>query len=121
MVRTQFTALPPLPSCVGICNGHGDNTLGMTMIRLFVLLFGVPPLTGQPIDSHSAFVRVSPRDHRYLELSDGTPYIPIGLNMISPPNAGRGEDEALRGMEDWIARLSSNGGNYIRVWLSNDF
>ena len=24
-------------------------------------------------------------------------------------------------MEAWLASLSSNGGNYIRVWLSNDF
>jgi hypothetical protein len=31
-----------------------------------------------------AFVRVSPRDARYLELSDGRPYIPIGLNLIAP-------------------------------------
>ena len=66
-------------------------------------------------------MRVSPRDHRYLELTDGKPYIPIGLNMISPPITRRGEDEALRGMEAWLAALSSNGGNYIRVWLSNDF
>ena len=71
--------------------------------------------------SQDAFVRVSPRDHRYLQLSDGTPYIPIGLNMISPPRAGEDENEALRGMEAWLASLSSNGGNYIRVWLSNSF
>ena len=90
-------------------------------LTLLVFLSGLPALFAQPIDSHSAFVRVSPRDRRYLELSDGKPYIPIGLNMISPPNARRGEDEALRGMEAWLASLSSNGGNYIRVWLSNDF
>jgi hypothetical protein len=69
----------------------------------------------------SAFVRVSPRDARYLELTDGTPYIPIGLNMISPPRVKAGEAEALRGMESWLESLSSNGGNYIRVWVSNPF
>ena len=74
-----------------------------------------------PADSGEAFVRVSPRDRRYLELTDGTPYIPIGLNMISPPNIKDGEDAALTGMEEWITSLSSNGGNYIRVWLSNSF
>src|SRR5690349_6906479 len=89
---------------------------------LSLLLFsGVPALFAQPIDSHSAVVRVSPRDHRYLELIGGKPYIPIGLNMISPPDVRRGEEEALRGMEEWLASLSANGGNYIRVWLSNDF
>lgn len=67
------------------------------------------------------FVRVSPRNHNYLELTDGSPYIPIGLNMIAPPNASAPEDEALRGLEAWLASLSKNGGNYIRVWLSSPF
>jgi hypothetical protein len=66
-----------------------------------------------------AYVRVSPRDARYLEFSDGRPYIPIGLNMIAPP--GREEKRALAQMEDWMRRLSANGGNYIRLWLSNPF
>lgn len=66
------------------------------------------------------YVRVSTRDHRYLELTDGTPYVPIGLNMISPPG-GSDEEAALRGMEAWLDSLASNGGNYIRVWLSNPF
>jgi hypothetical protein len=63
-----------------------------------------------------AFVRVSPRDPRYFELSDGRPYLPIGLNMIAPPG-GRG----LEGMAAWIEKLSANGGNYIRVWLGSPF
>ena len=68
------------------------------------------------VDLHpDAFVRVSPRDARYFELSDGSPYIPIGLNMIAPP----GRD--LAGMEQWMRQLGTNGGNFIRVWLSNPF
>jgi len=70
-------------------------------------------LAGEP------FVRVSLRDSRYFELSDGRPYVPIGLNMIAPP--GRDEKEALAQMEDWMRKLSANGGNYIRLWLSNPF
>jgi len=66
-----------------------------------------------------SYVRVSARDPRYFELSDGKPYIPIGLNMIAPP--GRNEKQALAQMEDWMRRLSANGGNYIRLWLSNPF
>ena len=69
--------------------------------------------------SSQPFVRVSPRDARYFELSDGTPYIPIGLNMIAPP--GRDEKQALATMEDWMRQLSAHGGNYIRLWLSNPF
>jgi len=66
-----------------------------------------------------SYVRVSPRDSRYFELSDGRAYIPIGLNMIAPP--GRDEKEALGRMEDWMRRLSANGGNFVRLWLSNPF
>jgi len=65
------------------------------------------------------YVRVSPRDARYFELSDGRPYIPIGLNMIAPP--GRNEAQALAQMDEWMHKLSDNGGNYIRLWLGNPF
>jgi len=61
------------------------------------------------------FVRISPRDHRYLELSDGAPYIPIGLNMIGPPGGD------LDGMARWMDKLADNGGNFIRVWLGSSF
>jgi len=62
--------------------------------------------------TNDVFVRVSPRDSRYFELSDGRPYIPIGLNMIAPP-AGEG----LSGMETWMKYLEANGGSFICVWL----
>jgi hypothetical protein len=65
------------------------------------------------------FVRVSPRDSRYFELTNGRSFIPIGLNMIAP--YGRDEQEALSRMERWIETLAENRGNYIRLWLSNDF
>ncbi len=67
----------------------------------------------------AAFVRVSPRDPRYLELSDGSPYIPIGLNLVAPP--GRDEAAGLRTYEGWLDKLGANGGNYIRAWLSSPF
>jgi hypothetical protein len=78
-------------------------------------------LLGLAAAASAQFVRVSERDRRYLELSDGSPYIPIGPNLIAPPRAGAGEDEAFRGLEEWLAKLAANGGNYIRVWLSNSF
>lgn len=82
-----------------------------TALQIFTLLDGLAAES-----SHAdAFVRVSPRDARYFELSDGSPYIPIGLNMIAPP----GRD--LAGMEQWMQQLGTNGGNFIRVWLSNPF
>ncbi|TKJ38212.1 MAG: hypothetical protein CEE38_05485 [Planctomycetes bacterium B3_Pla] len=66
-----------------------------------------------------SFVQVSPRDERYFELSNGTPHVPIGLNMIAP--WGSDEKEALATMDRWIRNLSENRGNYIRLWLSHNF
>lgn len=64
-------------------------------------------------------VRISPRDARYFELSDGTPFIPIGLNVAA---LGAQDDESgLRVMEEYLRRLSQNGGNHARVWLSSPF
>ena len=36
-------------------------------------------------DAAVPFVRVSPRDPHYFETDDGRPYVPNGLNVISPP------------------------------------
>jgi len=94
-------------------------------ICLCVALMGI--LTWSPGVSRAAdpqpdnqcFVKVSARDNRYFELTNGRPFVPIGLNMIAP--RGGNEQEALKGMEQWISNLSENRGNYIRLWLSNDF
>jgi hypothetical protein len=72
-----------------------------------------------PVEDSKSFVRVSVRDPRYFELTNGQPFIPIGLNMIAPP--GDEEEQALARMEQWIGSLSENRGNYIRLWLSNNF
>ena len=66
-----------------------------------------------PGTAGQTFVRVSPRDARYFELSDGTPYVPTGLNMVQPPYPHKEFGE----MAGWIERLSAHGGNFIRVWL----
>ena len=68
----------------------------------------------------SRYVRVSPRDSRYLELSDGTPYIPNGLNVIHP-RGGVSTEEGLAQMERWMKSLADNEGNYLRIWLSSIF
>ncbi len=80
----------------------------------FLLLSALLPAAPQD------YVRVSPRDHRYLELTSGAPYIPNGLNMVAPPKA-ESEEASLKVFEEWLSKLSANGGNYIRVWLSNAF
>ncbi len=92
-----------------------------TIALAFVVVLLIAGASLGAADGHGrASVRVSPRDSRYLELSDGTPYTPIGLNLIAPP-PGPNVEEALEGLDAWLSSLSSNGGNYIRVWLSNPF
>jgi hypothetical protein len=66
-------------------------------------------------------VRISPRDTRYLELSNGQPYVPIGLNMVGPDAKSSDEAGGLRCMETWFQKLSTNGGNYVRIWISSGF
>jgi len=90
----------------------------MRLSVVLLMLLWALPARAEPVD---AFVRVSPRDRRYLELTDGTPYIPVGLNMIAPPNIKAGEETALAGLDDWLTSLSKSGGNYIRVWVSSPF
>lgn len=74
---------------------------------------------GTAAPSPPQFVRVSQRDRRYFELGSGTPFIPIGLNMVQTPV--QEPDRAMSTMEEWISQLSANGGNLIRVWLSSAF
>lgn len=85
-----------------------------------VLAVEMTSATAQEQGPMDLYVRVSPRDHRYLELSDGTPYIPNGLNMVHPGVGGTTE-EGLAQMDRWMKALADNDGNYIRVWLSSNF
>ncbi|MBN1508546.1 MAG: hypothetical protein JW955_16980 [Sedimentisphaerales bacterium] len=89
---------------------NGLRTVPCSLL-ISLLLAGISP--GQ--SAEGSYVRVSSRDARYFELSDGRPYIPIGLNMIAPP--GRDETQALAQMDEWLRKLSENGGNCIRLWL----
>ncbi|MDR2704550.1 MAG: glycoside hydrolase family 5 protein [Planctomycetaceae bacterium] len=75
-----------------------------------------PNLFAEESDLKS-FVRVSTHNPHYFELDNGKPYIPIGLNMVSPP---WGNDEDLLRLEnDWFKKLHANKANFIRVWLSH--
>ena len=93
--------------------------LSLTMLAVACPAGAFPEASAvaQDGDDLKAFVRVSPRDPRYLELSSGRPYIPIGLNMVEPP----WNSKDLSGFEEWLKALSQNHGNYIRVWLSSRY
>jgi hypothetical protein len=72
-----------------------------------------------PLRAAETFVRVSQRDPRYLELSDGSPYVPIGLNLVAPSK--RDAEAGLLEYQGWLDKLALNGGNYVRAWLSERF
>ena len=68
------------------------------------------------------FITVSSKNPAYFSYSDGSTYVPIGINMINPSGRnGNNPDSALNEIELWMKNLSDNGGNYVRVWLSQSF
>ena len=84
---------------------------------LFLSLLTVfqPLLQGQQVNNsnsfQTSFVRVSPQNPFYFELTNGENYIPIGLNLCSARD--------MDIMESYFKKLSENGGNFARIWLSN--
>ena len=72
------------------------------------------------------FVRVSPKDRRYFEFDDGSPFYPIGHNVRSATDS-RMDDKfpwAFRKDEDTTAyrryfqRMQDAGENWAEVWMS---
>lgn len=61
-------------------------------------------------ESHG-FIRIDPRNPRYLAFDDGTPYFAVGENM------GWSTGNVLQDYEAWLDGLSNAGGNFIRVWM----
>ena len=66
------------------------------------------------------FVRTSARDPRYLELDDGRPFIPIGLNICFERYA-TAEAEVLGKMDERFRNLAAQGGNFARIWAGVSF
>jgi hypothetical protein len=69
----------------------------------------------------SNFVEVSEANPAYFILSDGTSWIPNGINMINPNYPVNDPDSAMTEVENWMKKLAEHGGNYVRVWLSQSF
>ena len=68
------------------------------------------------------YIKVSPDNAAYFSFSDRSPYVPVGINMINPSGQYSGNpDSAFYEIGQWMKNLSENGGNFIRVWLSNSF
>ena len=88
----------------------GVNGLALVVGWLVPLDLGVQGSeTVGPSLAEGEFVRISPRDPRYFELTDGRPYIPVGFNLVGPPEA--------KDMERVVAAMADHGVNYCRIWL----
>ena len=87
-----------------------------------LLLFGAILLSTASFAQTNRYVQVSKRNPAYFSFTDGTTYIPVGINMISPSGRySNNPDSGFHEIDQWMKNLSANGGNYIRIWLSNSF
>lgn len=68
----------------------------------------------QVVPSESpGFVRRSAKSPRLFAFDSGAPYIAVGLNICW--GGARGSFD----YDDWLRELASNGGNWMRVWMSS--
>jgi len=104
---------------------------------VLVLLAFASARNDKSMEQDHSFVRVSSRNPRYFELTNGEPFVPIGLNLIHPrqdyrefgpdsraASAGEEDREGAAGlseMERWMDRFCHNSGNFMRIWLSAPF
>ena len=72
--------------------------------------------------SQQRYITVSRKNPSYFSFTDGSTYIPVGINMINPSGRHAGNaDSAFAEIEEWMKNLAANGGNYVRIWLSQSF
>lgn len=57
-------------------------------------------------------MRIHPQNPRYFAFEDGSLYFPIGLNL------GWAGQDVLGDYTRWFDRLSANGGNVARIWIT---
>lgn len=58
-------------------------------------------------------VVVDPRHPAHFAFEDGSPFVPIGLNLAW--NAGAATDDYRR----WFKRMAEHGGNFARIWMAS--
>jgi len=97
------------------------NVLKLALLLATIMACSTGNKNQLPSGSHG-YIEVSRENPSYFSFSDGSPYIPVGINMINPSGRYRNNpDSALYEIEQWMKNLSANGGNYVRVWLSQSF
>jgi hypothetical protein len=59
-------------------------------------------------------IGVDPAAQRHFAFEDGTPYVPVGLNVCWSAGAHPLED-----YRRWFTRLAAHGGNFARLWMAS--
>src|SRR5688500_4975626 len=98
----------------------------MQLMNVIKYLFIIIPFTTcvaqQTKPGSSRYITVSNKNPNYFSFTDGTTYIPVGINMINPSGRyGNNPDSAFYEIEQWMKNLAANGGNYVRIWVSQSF
>ena len=95
----------------------------MNVIKYLLILLPFSTCVAQQTKPGSArYITVSNKNPNYFSFTDGTAYIPVGINMINPSGRyGNNPDSAFYEIEQWMKNLAANGGNYVRIWLSQSF
>jgi hypothetical protein len=110
-MQTKTVKFKDVPKTTGIACHASAHLLAQTVAS--VLLAAAVLVAGEDAmaTDTTAFVRVSERDHRYYELSNGRPYIPIGFNLVDAPKE-----------EEWdtvVGKMADNKINYCRLWIGH--
>ena len=63
--------------------------------------------------SRKGFLRISRKDHRFLEFSEGADFFAIGQNLAF---IGESQYVNLTKAEEIFSKLSRNGANFLRIW-----
>ncbi len=96
--------------------------LSFFLTFLFISFVGCRTDQSPSQNTPPRYIEISKDNSAYFSYSDGSPYIPIGINLINP--SGRYQqnpDSAFYEIDQWMKNLSENGGNYVRIWLSQSF
>lgn len=96
-------------------------TLGRWHMRPMARLGGHSPIalgSGQYFDVDHVIpqqrIRVDPMAPTHFAFDDGTPFIPVGLNVCWAVT-----DRPLDDYRRWFTRLADNGGNFARLWMAS--
>lgn len=110
--RARYTPVEEGPHRVYVCKNSAKTLCGTVQVTA---------------SSAHGFIGVSKKDARYFAYSDGTAFLPLGINLAFPTVHGSnngtefGKENTLQycGLKQyarWMKALSENGCNLIRIW-----